>query len=62
MQFKLEDEICFCWYAKECLHQLPFNALDEDILSAEGATLKLDNHKNGRKGVCFIKIKTEMRI
>ena len=38
--------------AKGNLRQLPRNALDEEILSADGATLKLDNHKNGWKGVC----------
>ena len=34
------------------MRQLPINALDEDILSADGATLKLENQKNGWKGVC----------
>ena len=53
MQFKLEDEIFFCQDAKGHLHQLPRNALEEDIFSADGATLKLDNQKNGWKGVCF---------
>ena len=52
MQFKLEDKIFFCQDAKGHLHQLPINALDKDILSAYGATLKLDNHKNEWKGVC----------
>ena len=52
VQFKLEYEMLFPWYAKGCLCQLPLNALDGDILSAEGATLKLDNQKNGWKGVC----------
>ena len=47
VQFKLEDVMFFCWGAKGCLRQLLTNALDEDIFSAEGVTLKLDNHKNG---------------
>ena len=34
------------------MRQLPINVLDEDILSADGETLKLDNQKNGWKGVC----------
>ena len=33
-------------------HQLPRNALDKNILSADGVTLKLDNKKKGWKGVC----------
>ena len=41
--------------AKGHLRQLPRNALDEDIVSADGATLKLDNQKNGCKGVCVYK-------
>ena len=34
------------------MRPLPRNALDEDILSEDGATLKLDHQKNGYKGVC----------
>ena len=52
VQLKLEDTIFFLRDSKGHLRQLPINALDEDILSADGATLKLDNNKNGRKGVC----------
>ena len=32
--------------------QLPRNALDKEILYADGATLKLEIQKNGWKGVC----------
>ena len=46
VQFKLEDAIFF-QDSKGCLCQLPINARDEEILSAGGATLKLDNQKNG---------------
>ena len=52
VQFKLEDTMLFRQDAKGNLRQLPRNALDEEILSADGATLKLDNQKNGWKGVC----------
>ena len=52
MQFKLEDTMFFCQNAKGHLCQLLINALEEEILSADGATLKLDNQKNGWKGVC----------
>ena len=51
VQFKLEDAIS-PRDAKGRLCQLPINALDEEILTADGATLKLVNHKNGWKGVC----------
>ena len=52
VQFKLEDTICFCRYSKGHLRQMPINSLDEEILSADGATLKLNNQKNGWKRVC----------
>ena len=52
VQFKLEDTMIFCHDAKLHLHQLPINVLDEDIFPADGVTLKLDNQKNGWKGVC----------
>ena len=39
--------------AKGIFRQLPINALDEEILSAYGATLELDHQKNGWKGVCI---------
>ena len=42
----------FCWEAKGSLHQLTINALDEDILTVDWATLKLDYQKNGWKVVC----------
>ena len=52
VQFKLEDAMFFCRYDKGTLRQLPTNALNKDILSAEGDTLKLENQKNVWKGVC----------
>ena len=52
VQFKMEDVTFF----KEDKHGrimcLSRNAPIADILSADGATLKLDNQKNGHKGVC----------
>ena len=42
VHFKLEDAIFFHRYSKGRLRQLPKNALDEEIFSADGATLKLD--------------------
>ena len=35
------------------LRQLPINALNGGIFTAEGATLKLDSQKNGWKGYFF---------
>ena len=52
VQFKLEDTMFFCQDTKGHLRQLPINALEEDIFSADEATLKLDNQKNGWKWVC----------
>ena len=52
VQFKLEYAMIFLLDAKGCLRQPTFNALDKVIVSAEGPTLKLDNQKNGWKGVC----------
>ena len=49
VQFKLEDTMFFCQDTKGHLRQLPINALEEDIFSADEATLKLDNQKNGWK-------------
>ena len=43
VQFNLEDAMFFCQNAKVHLRQLPINALEKEILSADGATLKLDH-------------------
>ncbi|KAL7464913.1 hypothetical protein ACHAXS_005252 [Conticribra weissflogii] len=51
--FKLEDATFFKKNAQGQLKQLPRSAPVEEILSADGATLKLDNQKNGWKGVCM---------
>ena len=52
VQFKLEDVTFFHRNEMGQLRCLPRNAPLEMLLSAEGACLKLDNQKNGWKGVC----------
>jgi hypothetical protein len=52
VQFKYEDVTFFQKKQMGQLRCLPCNASDELIASADGATLKLDNQKNGWKGVC----------
>ena len=52
VQFNLEDTMFFRQDDKGHLRQLPMNAPEREILSTDGATLKLDNKKNGCKGVC----------
>lgn len=52
VQFKLEDVTFFRKNGSGQLRCLPRDAPDHLILTADGATLKLDNQKNGWKGVC----------
>jgi hypothetical protein len=52
MQFKYEDVTFFCKNNRGQLWCLPQNAPEDLIATADGATLKLDNPKNGWKGVC----------
>ncbi len=52
VQFKLEDITFFSRNELGQLRCLPRDAPFEQLLAAEGATLKLDNQKNGWKGVC----------
>jgi hypothetical protein len=52
VQFKYEDLTFFRKNVRGHLRCLPRNAPDNLIASADGATLKLDNQKNGWKGVC----------
>ncbi len=49
----MEDITFFKKENNECLRCLPKNAKLADIMLADGATLKLDNQKNGWKGVCI---------
>ncbi len=53
MQFKLEDVTFFKTDKKGILQCLPCNAPYSLIMTEESATLKLDNQKNGWKGVCM---------
>ena len=52
VQFKLEDVTFFKKNNLGKLCCLPQGAPEHDIMTADGATLKLDNQKNGWKGVC----------
>ena len=52
VQFRLSDVAFFKNDARGLLRLLPPEASDEDILSANGATLKIENQKNGWKNVC----------
>ena len=52
VQFKREDITFFKKNRHGQLRCLPRDAPDSLILTADGATLKLDNQKNGWKGVC----------
>jgi len=53
VQFRLSDVTFFKFDKDGILKQLPKNASDKDILTADGATLTLTNQKNGWKGVCI---------
>ena len=53
VQFKLEDVTFFRKDKKGRLRQLPQNASETDVMTAESATLKLDNQKNGWKAACI---------
>ena len=52
VQFKFEDITFFKKDRHGALRCLPCNAPDGLIAAADGATLKLDNQKNGWEGVC----------
>ena len=53
VQFKFEDISFFKRNLNGDLRCLPRNAPDGLIATADGATLKLDNQKNGWKGACI---------
>jgi hypothetical protein len=53
VQFKLEDVTFFCKDASGNLRQLGRDAPREHVMTAQSATLKLDNQKNGWRGVCI---------
>ena len=52
VQFKYEDVSFFKKNNRGSLRCLPRDASDALLMTADGATLKLDNQKNGWKGVC----------
>ena len=52
VQFKLEDITFFRKNRDGKLRCVPREVPDHILMTADGATLKLDNQKNGRKGVC----------
>ncbi len=52
VQFKLEDVTFFRKNDDGKLRCLPRETPEHLIMTADGATLKLDNQKNGWKGVC----------
>ena len=52
VQFRLQDVTFFKRNRKGHLRQLGRFATRNEILTADSATLKLDNQKNGWKGVC----------
>ncbi|KAL7458421.1 hypothetical protein ACHAWC_009998 [Mediolabrus comicus] len=51
-QFKVRDVTFFKRNNRGQLRQVPRHAQASELLSADSATLKLDNQKNGWKGVC----------
>ena len=51
-QFKMEDVRFFAKDSRGHLRMLDWEAPDDVIMSADSATLKLDNQKNGWKAVC----------
>jgi hypothetical protein len=53
VQFKYEDVTFFKNNEYGKLRCLPRNAAPSLIANADGATMKLDNQKNGWKGVCI---------
>ena len=53
VQFQLQHITFFKQDTTGRLQQLPRNAPDDDILTAHSATLRLENQKNGWKGVCI---------
>ena len=52
-QFRMKDVTFFKKDASGRLRQLPRNASDSTLMTADGVTLKLGNQKNGWKNVCL---------
>ena len=62
VKFKLEDTMFFRQDAKGHLRQIPRNELDKDIMSSDGATLKLDDKKMNVKECVFTKNTMDMKM
>ena len=62
VQFKLEDVTFFKKDSGGQLRKLPRIAPRHDIMTADSATLKLDNQKNGWKESAFIRRRTERLV
>ena len=63
VQLNFEDTMFFRQNAKGDFRQLPRNTLGEDILSADRATLKLDNNtKRMEKSVCLPRTKRRWKF
>jgi hypothetical protein len=52
IEYKLEDLTFFGYNNRGQICVIPHDAPEDVIASADSATLKLDNQKNGHKGVC----------
>jgi hypothetical protein len=53
VQCKLEDVTFFSKDKKGRIRQLPRNASEREMMTADSSTLKLDNQKNGWKAACI---------
>ena len=53
VQFRMKDVVFFKKDKSGNLRQLPPSATEEDIMNADGATLRLTNQKNGHKNACI---------
>ena len=53
VQFRVKDVTFFRKGSDGRLRQIPRNAPEEEIMMADAVTLKLENQKNGWKGVCI---------
>ena len=51
-QFRLKDLTFYRKRSDGLMQALPANAADKDIMSADAATLKISNQKNGHAGQC----------
>ena len=57
----MEEAIFSCKDEQEHLRKLPINATDDEIITANGETLKLDNQKMVGKEYVYFRSITEMK-